>query len=107
MLYEFRSYEAMPGKMPDLNRRFADHAHRLFQKHGFQVVGYWTEIIGESNRLSYLLAWNDLNECQDKWAAFQGDSEWQRARKESEVNGPLVARIHNAIWRPTAYSPMQ
>ncbi len=106
MLYEIRTYEAVPGKMPALNKRFADHAHPLFLKHGFQVVGYWTEIIGD-NGLNYLLAWNDLNERQEKWAAFQGDPEWARARDESERDGPLVARIHSAIWRPTAYSPLQ
>ena len=106
MLYEIRHYEAVPGKMPALLKRFADHAHPLFLKHRFQVVGYWTEIIGE-NKLSYLLGWNDMNERQEKWAAFQGDPEWARVREESEQDGPLVARIQNAIWRPTAFSPLK
>jgi len=61
MLYEMRVYEAMPGKMGALGRRFA----------------------------------------------FGADSEWQTARAESERDRPLVANVHNELWRPTAYSPLQ
>jgi len=107
MLYEMRVYEAMPGKMGALGRRFADHTHRLFTKHGFHVVGYWTQVIGDSNRFCYMLAWNDLAERDARNAAFGADPEWQTARAESERDGPLVANVHNELWRPTAYSPLQ
>jgi hypothetical protein len=107
MLYEMRVYEAVPGKMGALNRRFANHTHQLFVKHGFHVVGYWNEAIGDSDKLTYMLGWTDLNERFEKFAAFGADPDWQKAREESERDGPLVANIRNSIWRPTAYSPMQ
>ena len=39
------------------------------------------------------------------WAAFQADPDWQQARAASEKNGPLVAKVHSCILRPTAFSP--
>jgi hypothetical protein len=53
------------------------------------------------------MAFEDMNDMQRKWAAFQADPEWQEARQKSEVNGPLVARVTNKILRPTPYSPIK
>ena len=65
MIYEYRVYEAMPGKLPDLHRMFQDHSVRLFDRHGFTPVGFWTPEMGEyNNRLVYLLAFKDLEARQ-------------------------------------------
>ena len=34
MIYELRTYEAAPGKLPALNARFRDHTRGLFERHG-------------------------------------------------------------------------
>jgi hypothetical protein len=107
LLYEDRVYHIMPGKAQALHKRFEHLTDGIFKKHGFRVVGYWTELIGDSGVLRYLLAWEDLNEREAKWAAFGSDPDWRRGREESEQDGPLVARIVSTIWRPTPYSPMQ
>ena len=49
MIYEMRTYEAMPGKLRALAARFADVTHPFFLKHGFRPVGYWTEAVGDNN----------------------------------------------------------
>jgi hypothetical protein len=102
---EWRIYEAMPGRLPDLHARFANHTLRLFEKHGMENIGYWTEVFGTSNRLVYMLGYPNLGAREKSWAAFQRDPDWQQARAESEKNGPLVAKTYNRILRPTAYSP--
>jgi len=102
---EWRVYEAMPGRLPDLHARFANHTLRLFEKHGMENIGYWTEVFGTSNRLVYMLGYPNLGEREKSWAAFQTDPDWQQARAESEKNGTLVAKTYNRILRPTAYSP--
>ncbi|MCS7206365.1 MAG: NIPSNAP family protein [Dehalococcoidia bacterium] len=107
MLYELRIYEAMPGKLPALNNRFATITIPMWKKHGIRPVAFWTEDIGTSNQLVYLLAWESLAEREQKWTAFQNDPEWQALRAQTEQDGPLVARIHNRILHPTPYSPMQ
>ena len=102
---EWRIYEAMPGRLPDLHARFSTHTLRLFEKHGMDNIGYWTEVFGTSNRLVYMLGYPNLGEREKSWTAFQRDPDWQQARAESEKNGTLVAKTYNRILRPTAYSP--
>ena len=107
MIYELRIYEAMPGRLPELHARFANHTMGLFAKHGIKNIGYWTEEVGTSNNLVYILGYDDLADRERKWAAFITDPEWLKVRVETEANGPLVAKAHNRILRPTPYSPMQ
>ena len=107
MIYELRIYDAMPGKLPALNDRFANITLGYFEKYGLKVVGFWTDDVGTSNRLTYLLAFNDAAHREQAWAAFRADPERVRAFAETEREGPLVERIQNTILRPTSYSPMQ
>ena len=102
-----RTYEAMPGKLPMLNRRFADITMGYFRKHGLNVVGFWTEDVGTSNTLVYLLAFENAGERERAWSAFRADEERARLFAETEQEGPLVVRITNRLLRPTDYSPMQ
>src|SRR5262249_43754060 len=67
---EWRIYEAVPGRLPDLHNRFATHTLRLFEKHGIANLGYWTEVFGTSNRLVYMLGYPNLGEREKSWAAF-------------------------------------
>ena len=56
MIYEMRSYRAMPGRMPDLLKRFDTITLKLFDKHGIKQAGFWTTEVGESNHnLMYLV----------------------------------------------------
>ncbi len=108
MIYELRIYEAMPGKLPQLNTRFAQATLPLFQRHGIQAQGFWVTYIGPSvNTLTYILAWEDLGERQRRWDAFQADPEWQAARVASEREGPLIKQAQSIIMKPTDYSPLQ
>jgi hypothetical protein len=107
MIYEYRAYYVMPGRMPDIQKRFADVTMRLFAKHGINVVGFWEPVIGESNELVYLCAYEDLAQRQRAWDAFMGDPEWQAAKAASEAKGPLVERVVNKIWKPTSFSPLK
>ena len=107
MIYELRIYEAIPGKLPALNQRFAKITMGYFKKYGLKVVGFWTDEVGMSNRLTYMLAFDDLAQRDRAWAGFRADPERVKAFGETEKDGPLVASVTNTIMRPTAYSPMQ
>ena len=108
MLYELRIYHCAPGRLPDLNRRFETITLKIWERFGIRPVGFWTVMIGESNQdLYYLLEWQDLAERERVFAAFGADPEWQKARAETEKNGPLTTHITNAILTPTTYSKLQ
>jgi hypothetical protein len=108
MLYELRIYEAVPGRLPDLNKRFSTITLKIWEKHGIKQAGFWTTVIGESNQaLYYMVAWESLAEREKKWNAFMVDPEWLDARAQTEANGPIVAKVTNYILGPTPYSSVQ
>jgi hypothetical protein len=107
MLYELRVYEIVPLRMRDINDRFAKHTTRIWKRMGIRPIGFWENVIGQSNILTYILAWESLKERQEKWDAFVSDPEWLKVMEETHKNGPIVLKSTNTIMRPTSYSPMQ
>ncbi len=106
-LFELREYDASPGKLPALVKRFGGFTSGAFQKFGFRQVGYWTPLIGLSNQLIYMLAWESYEERSDKFRTFRADPERQRVFAESEKDGVLVERVTATMMEPTAFSPMK
>ena len=107
MLYEWRVYEVVPGKMGALNNRFQNITLMFFEKYGIRVVGFWEAVVGTSNILYYMLSWQDMAERERVWNAFQADPDWIKARAETEKDGPINQRISNVFLRSTPYSPMK
>jgi hypothetical protein len=108
MIYELRVYHPMPGKLPALLRRFADHTLTIWDRIGIRPVGFWTTLIGESNQqLTYMLAWVNMAEREKLWSTFAVDAEWIKVAAESEREGPIVQNIANQLLQPTGFSPMK
>ena len=106
MLYELRIYEIPPGKLDDILSRFANHTMSIFKRYDIEVVGFWQEVVGRNDRIVYITRFVDAADRETKWAALQGDAEWQRVRAETESNGPIVARVINSFLKPVDFSPM-
>lgn len=108
MIYEMRVYEAVPGRLPDIIKRFETKTIAIWEKHGIRQAGFFTTMVGEhSQHLTYFLAWESLAEREKKWGAFMVDPEWLAARAETEKNGPIVARVSNQLLAPTAFSSVK
>jgi hypothetical protein len=108
MLHELRIYECVPGRLPDLLKRFDTITLKLWEKHGIRQAGFWTTVIGESNQtLYYLVEWQSLAEREQKWNAFGADPEWLKARAQTEANGAIVANVKNFILAPTSFSAVK
>ena len=108
MIYEYRVYEAVPGKLDQIEARFRDHTVGLFERHGIKNIGYWTASVGDwSDRLIYIVAFESSEQRDRAWAAFRSDPEWVRVKEQTEAKGPIVARIFNTLLTPTDYSPLQ
>ncbi len=113
--FEMRTYIAHEGKFEDLHKRFRDHTNRLFQKHGMQLVGYWTPVADAKGELTpeaartlvYILAYPSREAREESWKGFMADPEWQAAYKESHKDGPLVAKVISQYLKPTDYSPIK
>ncbi len=108
MLRELRIYHCMPGRLPDLNKRFETITLKLWEKHGIRQAGFWTVVIGDSNAdLYYMLEWASLAERETKWQAFATDPQWLSSKAETEKNGQLISHFTNYILAPTSYSSVK
>jgi len=110
MIYEMRIYVCAPGRIGALHNRFRTITNRKFAEYGIKVIGYWTDTYGQSNRLTYIVQYEDVADRERKWNAFIGDEEWNKARAASEApenGGPIVAHVINTIMVPTDYSELQ
>ena len=108
MIYELRIYHAIPGRLPDVIARFQNHILKLWDKHGIRQAGFWTTLAGASNQqLTYMLAWENLAEREQRWNAFLVDPEWRAVVAETEKNGQIVKNISNEFLVPTAFSSVK
>jgi hypothetical protein len=107
-VYELRTYTTLPGRLPALNKRFAEHTLKLFEKHGMKNEMYWTPLDDErkDNTLIYVISHNSREAADASWKAFGADPEWQKARAESEADGKILAKPPERVWmKLTDYSP--
>ena len=104
-VFELRTYYAPEGRLNDLQARFRDHTLKLFEKHGLTNVGYWVPIENPDNKLVYLLAFPSREAREAAWKSFFADADWQAVRKETEANGPIVAKVESVLLAATDYSP--
>ena len=108
MIHELRIYHCMPGRLPDLNKRFETVTLGIWARHGIRQAGFWTVLVGPNNQsLYYLLEWASMAEREQKWNAFMSDPEWIAARAESEKDGPILAHTTNYMLQPTSYSKLK
>ena len=108
MIHELRIYHCVPGRLPNLLKRFETVTLKLWDKHGIRQAGFWTVLVGSSNQdLYYLLAWESLADRERKWNAFIADPEWLSARAETEKDGQIVASVENLLLAPTAFSSVK
>ena len=107
-VYELRTYTTMPGRLPALNKRFAEHTIQLFEKHGMKSEIYWvpTDEPRKDDTLIYVIS-HDSREAADKnWKEFSADPEWIKVRDESEADGKILAKPPERVFlTTTAYSP--
>ena len=106
MLYELREYEVTPGRLPALHDRFANIALRYFEKHGIEPVAFWTDVVGISNRLTYVVRYRDMAHREQAWGSFMTDADRLAEFAETEKDGPLVTQIRNRFLTSTEYSPL-
>lgn len=109
-VYELRTYTTLPGRLPALNQRFAEHTIQLFEKHGMKSEIYWapTDEPLKDNTLIYVISHESREAANKNWKEFQADPEWIKVRDESEADGKILAKPPERVFlMATAYSPRQ
>ena len=103
MICELRTYHVLPGKMGEYSKVFGEYVMPVFKKLGFNVVGVWQTVIGDSDEFTYLLAFDDLADRDLKFKELAADPGMLPYREE-----PVrVSHITNKILTPQTYSPLK
>ncbi len=105
-VFEMRTYTTHEGKLDDLQARFRNHTTKYFEKHGMTNIGYWVPR-DQPNTLTYILAYPNREAATQSWDAFRKDEGWIAARKASEANGPIVAKVQSVFMDPTNFSGLK
>ncbi|MDR3618039.1 MAG: NIPSNAP family protein [Paludisphaera borealis] len=109
-VFELRTYYTHDGKLVDLHKRFRDHTCALLEKHGAKLIGFWTpqdEKEGKASKLIYLVSFPSREAAVKTWKEFGQDPAWQKAKAESEKNGPIVQKVESVFLDPTDYSALK
>jgi hypothetical protein len=102
---QLRIYEIFERNKSAFHARFRDHATRIMKRHGFSIITMWETKHGDRTEFVYLLQWPDEAVMKERWAAFMGDVEWSRIKRETAaVHGQLVGEIEERTLRRTDYS---
>jgi putative SOS response-associated peptidase YedK len=98
VIHELRIYHAVPGRLPDLNKRFETITLKLWEKHGIRQAGFWTVLIGPNNhQLYYLVEWKDMAERELASLSWGLLPSWS---KKSQGNRPINARAESLFEKP-------
>lgn len=103
MIYELRTYHVLPGKMNEYRQVFGEFVMPVFKKLGINVIGVWQTVIGESDEFTYMLAFDDLAQRDDKFQALAAEPAMIPYRQQPT----RVSHISNKILAPQPYSPLQ
>jgi NIPSNAP len=106
-VFELRIYYVHPGKMDALHARFKNHTNKLLEKHGMQLVGFWTDAKEPQRKLIYLVGHKSKDAADASWNAFRADPDWKTVKAKSEEGGPLVEKVDSIWLNPTEYSALK
>lgn len=108
-IFELRTYVANPGRLADLHQRFREHTLGLFERHGMDVIGFFTPTEGENadRTLIYVLGFENRAAADQAWKDFRSDPDWITAKADSEADGVLTERVESVFLDPTDYSPLR
>lgn len=107
-VYELRTYTTLPGRLPLLHKRFADHTLALFEKHGMRNEQYFTptDTAKAKTTLIYLLSHESEEAANRSWKAFSADSAWITVRNSSEADGRILEKSPERVFMKLApFSP--
>ena len=107
-VYELRTYTTLPGRLPALHKRFAEHTMKFFEKQGMKNGMYWvpTDEARKDNTLIYFLVHESQEAADKSWKSFGADPEWIKVRDASEADGKILAKAPERVFmKLTEYSP--
>lgn len=107
-LHQLRIYRVHPGNEGAFHDRFRDHALRIMDRHGFDVIATWQSQAQGGIEFVYLLQWVDAAAMKLAWERFMADPEWAAIKQRTGAeHGRFVDGIEDRSLQLTDYSPQR
>ena len=106
MIHQLRIYEIFEHNKATFHDRFRDHAARIMQTYGFEIIAMWEAKTAQRTEFVYLLTWPNESAMRSAWDRFLADEEWKEVKRvTSAQHGDLVGEIEDRVLVLTDYSP--
>lgn len=102
MIVDVRTYTLVPRKLPVYVGLFEQHALPVVRRHGFDLMGYYTSVIGPLNQVVHLWRYDSLADLERRRRARDADPDWAAFLTRTEG---MVLMQDNKIMRPASFSP--
>ena len=97
MIYELVTVDVIPGKVKEFHDWWLKESLAFFEEHGIKIIGSWMTMIGKSNEVIRLLAYDDLAHVERCRQSF---SESQKGLELSRNIWNYAAHIERKILSP-------
>jgi NIPSNAP len=100
-----REDTTVPGRMPDLVKRFQDHVFAGVDRHGIDSVFVSQTEIRPSiaNEVVFVQRFDSHPDKHEEWDAFILNPVWSAAGMESEKHQPMLTKAARRILNPPAF----
>ena len=102
MIVNIRTYTLVPRMMPKYLKLFEEIAMPLMRRHGIELLGYYSSVVGPQNQVVHLWRYDSMADMEAKRAARNDDPAWLDFQHKTEG---LVMMQEDKIMKPTPFSP--
>lgn len=102
MIVNIRTYTLVPRNMPKYLELFEDIALPVMRRHGLELMGYYTSVVGPQNQLVHLWRYDSMADMEAKRAARDADPAWLEFQQKTEG---MVLMQEDKIMKPASFSP--
>ena len=107
-VYELRVYHANPGKLEALHARFRDHTCKLFQKHGMELIGFWTPTKGKKPRTRSTTSSPSPSPRRRRSPQAFRETEWYQGQiGVGNGGGRFTTKVESKNMKATDYLPLR
>jgi len=104
-IFELRTYESHSVIAGEKKvEMFNNGEIAIFKKTGLRPVFFGQTLVGERlPNLTYMVAFEDMNQRNERWDVFRNDPDWEKMSSDPQY-ADTVSNISDYILRPTSYS---
>ena len=102
MIVDVRTYTLVPRKLAKYVELFETHALPVMQRHGLELMGYYTSHVGPLDQVVHLWRYDSLADMERKRAARDADPAWGAYLAMTDG---MVLMQKDKVMRPASFSP--